>query len=352
MRAKRLLLTGDSLTGAEAAEWGLATEAAPRGELDARFERLLARVARLPINQLVMMKLLTNQVAYAQGLHQTQILGTFFDGITRHTEEGHGFVAAGRRGRLQAGGPRTRRALRRLRARGLRGQPIGSAAVPRRSNSEVTPESIRERVAGFFPGRLGIDPVEISDTRATGRVVVDERHLHPGGYVHGGAWVALADSVAAWGTFRNLPPGHDFTTVEMKLNVFAAAAEGDELIATAEPHHIGARTQVWEVRIHRAERQVALFTVTQFVIEPGPERWRQPSEARPPNIVLLITDQQRAPAPLARRSRLAARADAQRGRVGAHRRSPSPTPSATRRCARPAARPCSPASTRPATACR
>jgi enoyl-CoA hydratase len=92
MRAKRLLLTGDSLTGAEAAEWGLATEAAPPDELDARFERLLARVARLPINQLVMMKLLTNQVAYAQGLHQTQILGTFFDGITRHTEEGHAFV--------------------------------------------------------------------------------------------------------------------------------------------------------------------------------------------------------------------------------------------------------------------
>jgi enoyl-CoA hydratase len=92
MRAKRLLLTGDSLTGAEAVEWGLATEAAPAGELDQRFEALLQRVARLPINQLVMMKLLTNQLAYAQGLHATQLLGTFFDGITRHTEEGHGFV--------------------------------------------------------------------------------------------------------------------------------------------------------------------------------------------------------------------------------------------------------------------
>src|SRR5882672_4457572 len=92
MRAKRLLLTGDSLTGAEAAEWGLATEAAPAGELDARFERLLERVARLPINQLVMMKMLVNQSLYAQGLHQTQLLGTFFDGIARHTEEGHGFV--------------------------------------------------------------------------------------------------------------------------------------------------------------------------------------------------------------------------------------------------------------------
>jgi enoyl-CoA hydratase len=91
-RAKRLLLTGDSLTGAEAAEWGLAVEAVPANELDQRFESLMQRVARLPINQLVMMKLLTNQVAYAQGLHATQLLGTFFDGITRHTEEGHAFV--------------------------------------------------------------------------------------------------------------------------------------------------------------------------------------------------------------------------------------------------------------------
>jgi enoyl-CoA hydratase len=92
MRAKRLLLTGDSLSGAQAAEWGLATEAAPAAELDGRFEALLERVARLPINQLVMMKMLVNQSLYAQGLHQTQLLGTFFDGIARHTKEGHDFV--------------------------------------------------------------------------------------------------------------------------------------------------------------------------------------------------------------------------------------------------------------------
>jgi enoyl-CoA hydratase len=93
MRAKRLLLTGDSLTGAEAAEWGLATEAAPPGRLDERFEHLVERVARLPVNQLVMMKLLVNQSLHAQGLHSSQLLGTFFDGIARHTGEGHAFVA-------------------------------------------------------------------------------------------------------------------------------------------------------------------------------------------------------------------------------------------------------------------
>jgi enoyl-CoA hydratase len=92
-KAARLLFTGDCLTGAQAAEWGLATEAAPAQELDARADALAERVARLPVNQLVMMKLLLNQGLMSQGLHTTQILGTVFDGITRHTPEGHAFRA-------------------------------------------------------------------------------------------------------------------------------------------------------------------------------------------------------------------------------------------------------------------
>jgi enoyl-CoA hydratase len=90
-KAKRLLFTGDCLSGAEAAEWGLATEAAPTEQLDDRFEALLARVTRLPVNQLVMMKLLVNSTVAAQGLQTTQVLGTVFDGIARHTLEGHEF---------------------------------------------------------------------------------------------------------------------------------------------------------------------------------------------------------------------------------------------------------------------
>jgi enoyl-CoA hydratase len=87
-RAKRLLLTGDSIDGTTAAEWGLASEVAPAAELEQRFEGLLERVARIPINQLVMHKLLVNQALYAQGLQATQALGVFFDGIARHTPEG------------------------------------------------------------------------------------------------------------------------------------------------------------------------------------------------------------------------------------------------------------------------
>jgi 1,4-dihydroxy-2-naphthoyl-CoA hydrolase len=135
-------------------------------------------------------------------------------------------------------------------------------------NREVTVEVIRERLQDTFPGDLGIEPLEISKERSRARLLVDRRHLHPGGYVHGGVWAALADTTAAWGTWRNLPPGYDFTTVELKLNVFAAGRPGDELIATAEPRHIGRRTHVWVVDIHRGERQVAMFTLTQFLIAP------------------------------------------------------------------------------------
>jgi enoyl-CoA hydratase len=92
-RAKRLLFTGDSLSGAQAAEWGLAIDAPPPAELDDRAEALAQRVARLPLNQLQMMKLLVNQSIYAQGLHATQVIGTVFDGLTRHTKEGYGFQA-------------------------------------------------------------------------------------------------------------------------------------------------------------------------------------------------------------------------------------------------------------------
>jgi enoyl-CoA hydratase len=85
------LFTGDCLTGKQAAEWGLASEATSADKLDQRFESMLERVARLPANQLVMMKLLINQTLMGQGLQTAQLLGTLFDGIARHTKEGYAF---------------------------------------------------------------------------------------------------------------------------------------------------------------------------------------------------------------------------------------------------------------------
>jgi 1,4-dihydroxy-2-naphthoyl-CoA hydrolase len=134
------------------------------------------------------------------------------------------------------------------------------------TNQAITPELSVERLTGTFPGDLGIELTEITDEHVRGRMLVDRRHLHPMGYVHGGAWVAFADTVAAWGTMRHLSEVRGFTTVELKINVLASASDGDELTAIGEPLHVGSRTQVWQVHIFRDERLAANFVCTQIVL--------------------------------------------------------------------------------------
>jgi enoyl-CoA hydratase len=91
-RAKRLLFTGDCITGEEAAEWGLAVEAPPADELDERTEILLERIARMPLNQLMMAKLALNSALLAQGVATSGMISTVFDGVARHTPEGYAFA--------------------------------------------------------------------------------------------------------------------------------------------------------------------------------------------------------------------------------------------------------------------
>jgi len=91
-RSKRLLLTGDALDGRTAVEWGLASLAVPADELDEAALGLARRVARLPSNQLQMMKLLVNTTIEQMGLHTTQLIGTMLDGAARHTPEGVAFT--------------------------------------------------------------------------------------------------------------------------------------------------------------------------------------------------------------------------------------------------------------------
>ncbi|MDH3667838.1 MAG: crotonase/enoyl-CoA hydratase family protein [Paracoccaceae bacterium] len=87
-KAKRMLFTGDRITGREAAEMGLVLKAVPEDLLDDEVEALAARMATVPINQLAMQKMVINQAIEATGLMQTQRLATIFDGITRHSPEG------------------------------------------------------------------------------------------------------------------------------------------------------------------------------------------------------------------------------------------------------------------------
>lgn len=92
-KAKRMLLTGDLIDGRTAKEYGLVIDAVPEADLDAHVEALLARIASVPKNQLMMQKMMVNQAYDNMGLNSTQTLATLFDGITRHSPEGVAFKA-------------------------------------------------------------------------------------------------------------------------------------------------------------------------------------------------------------------------------------------------------------------
>jgi enoyl-CoA hydratase len=92
-QAKRYLLTGDEIPAPEAARIGLILEAVPDAELHEHAAGLARRMGRLPLNQLQMLKLLCNQTAESMGMASSRTLGTLFDGIARHTQEGLDFVA-------------------------------------------------------------------------------------------------------------------------------------------------------------------------------------------------------------------------------------------------------------------
>ncbi|MBW2279121.1 MAG: crotonase/enoyl-CoA hydratase family protein [Deltaproteobacteria bacterium] len=92
-KAKRYMLTGDEIPAPEAARIGLILETVPDDELAEHSLAFAKRMALVPLNQLIMLKLLCNQTAENMGLSSSRLLGTLFDGVARHTQEGLDFVA-------------------------------------------------------------------------------------------------------------------------------------------------------------------------------------------------------------------------------------------------------------------
>jgi len=116
-------------------------------------------------------------------------------------------------------------------------------------------------------GLLGVVFIDAGLDRLTANLLVREDLCTAGRLVHGGALMALADTVGAAATVLNLPEGAGTTTIESKTNFLSAATVGTTLVATATPIHRGRRTQVWQTRIEtEAGKLVALVTQTQMVL--------------------------------------------------------------------------------------
>jgi uncharacterized protein (TIGR00369 family) len=105
--------------------------------------------------------------------------------------------------------------------------------------------------------------------RVTAELVVRDDLCTRPAILHGGAIMALADTLGAAATMLNLAAGFGTTTIESKTNFLAPALAGSKILAETTPVHRGHRTMVWQTRVTtEAGRMIALVTRTQMVIEP------------------------------------------------------------------------------------
>lgn len=114
---------------------------------------------------------------------------------------------------------------------------------------------------------MGVTFTEASKDKVVATMVVREDLCTLGHAIHGGAIMALADSVGAAATVINLPSdAKGTTTIESKTNFTGAAKAGSKITATATPVHLGRRTQVWQTRVEADGKLVAVITQTQMVL--------------------------------------------------------------------------------------
>ena len=119
-----------------------------------------------------------------------------------------------------------------------------------------------------FSDLMGVEILEREKTRVIGRMVVRDDLCTAGGILHGGAYMALADSLGAIGGFLNLAAGARTTTLESKTNFLGSAKVGQTVLGEAMPLHIGRRSSVWQTRISSEDgRLLALVTQTQMTIQ-------------------------------------------------------------------------------------
>jgi uncharacterized protein (TIGR00369 family) len=119
---------------------------------------------------------------------------------------------------------------------------------------------------GMLPELLGVRLVEAAPERVVAEMQGRDDLCTLPGTIHGGALMALADTVGAYGTAINLPRGASTTTIESKTNFFARAVPGGTIRAVATPLHRGQRTMVWQTRVECDGKLAALVTQTQAVL--------------------------------------------------------------------------------------
>jgi 1,4-dihydroxy-2-naphthoyl-CoA hydrolase len=142
--------------------------------------------------------------------------------------------------------------------------------MPIPNDGSVDPARLQKMVdkPHRFYRLLGAKIVYVSRDLLVSELPVREELTNPGGNMHGGAVMGMADHLGGAATILNLPPGLRTTTIESKTNFFAPIMEGDVARAECTPLHRGRTTMVWQTRITRGDGKLAaLVTQTQMVIK-------------------------------------------------------------------------------------
>ncbi|WP_432837980.1 PaaI family thioesterase [Dactylosporangium sp. CA-092794] len=135
--------------------------------------------------------------------------------------------------------------------------------------AELTPQERPAAPAGSLIDAFGLVLTHVGRGRSRVAMTVGAQHLNQRGIAQAGAVVGLADAAAGWAAYTALEHGR-FTTLELRCSMLRPAVLGDQLVAEAVPVHLGRRTLVFEVDVHRSgdpARPLARFGCTQLVLD-------------------------------------------------------------------------------------
>ena len=128
-------------------------------------------------------------------------------------------------------------------------------------------EALQKRLEPLFPGLMGVKLVEVSPDRVVATMTVRPDLCTSGGILHGGAYMAFADTLGAIGTVVNLPLGARTTTTDSSTKFIAGAPAGSTVTGESTAFHKGRSTMVWQTLVrNEAGKLCAVVTQTQLVM--------------------------------------------------------------------------------------
>ncbi len=129
-------------------------------------------------------------------------------------------------------------------------------------------ETIQKLLEPLFPGLMGVRVVEATPERIIGELTVRPDLCTGGGTLHGGAYMAFADTLGAVGTVLNMPQGKRTTTTDSSTKFIGAAKLGTTVVGECTALHRGRTTMVWQTAIRTADGKLcAVVTQTQLVLD-------------------------------------------------------------------------------------